>query len=77
MEATAAQQTRVLKMLESILDLPPSTLRGPEPITAFNWDSVAVMEFIARADSEFGVVLVPAGISNCERVRDLVALVAA
>jgi acyl carrier protein len=63
--------------LDEILDLPPGTLKGDEALDELEgWDSVAVITFIAMADSEFGAMLPPKEIAVCSNVRDLADLVA-
>jgi acyl carrier protein len=63
--------------LDEILDLPPGTLKGDESLEELEgWDSVAVITFIAMADSEFGAMLPPKEIAMCSNVSDLAGLVA-
>ena len=63
--------------LDEMLDLPPGTLKGNEALEEVEgWDSVAVITFIAMADSEFGAMLPPKEIAACRSVSDLLDLVA-
>jgi len=63
--------------LDEILDLPAGTLKGAEALEELEgWDSVAVITFIAMADSEFGAILPPKEIAVCRSVGDLADLVA-
>ena len=60
-----------------MLDLAPGTLTGGEELEGLDgWDSVAVITFIALADSEYGVVLPPKEIAACRTVGTLADLIA-
>jgi acyl carrier protein len=64
-----------LKM-DELLDLPVGTLKGGEALEDLeDWDSVAVISFIALADSEYGAVVPPKEIAACKTVDDLAALI--
>jgi len=64
--------------LDELLELPSGTT---QPGTALSdiaeWDSVAVISFIALSDSDYGVAVSPMRIAACRTVDDLAALVAA
>jgi len=63
-----------LSSLDKTLDLPAGTLTGAENLDDLeNWDSLAMMDYIALADSN-GVKLSPRQIRECERVDDLARL---
>jgi len=63
--------------LDEMLELPAGTLQGNEVLEQLEgWDSVAVITFIAMADSEFGAMLPPKEIAACHSVSDLADLVA-
>jgi len=62
--------------LDELLDLPPGTLRGGEALEDLeDWDSVAVISFIAMADTEYSVVLPPKEIAACKTVDDLAEMI--
>jgi len=62
--------------LDEMLDLAPGTLTGGEELEGLDgWDSVAVITFIALADSEYGVVLPPKEIAACRTVSTLADLI--
>jgi len=62
--------------LDEMLDLAPGTLTGGEELEGLDgWDSVAVITFIALADSEYGVVLPPKEIAACRKVSALADLI--
>lgn len=63
-----------LSALDNLLELPPGTLTGSEPLDDIeNWTSLAMVEYIALADSN-GVKLSPRQIRDCETVDDLARL---
>jgi acyl carrier protein len=63
--------------LDEILELEPGTIRGGEELNGLEaWDSVAVLSFIALADSEYGVALPPKEIAECRTTGDLAQLMA-
>jgi len=66
----------LLREIDDMLELPSGTLRGPEVLAELeNWDSMAVVTFIALADSAGSVTLSAKQIGHCETVSDLIALV--
>ncbi|HWQ52530.1 MAG TPA: hypothetical protein VN442_02520 [Bryobacteraceae bacterium] len=61
--------------LDDILELAPGTLRGPEKLEELgHWNSMAMMGFIALADSNNGARISPRQIPNCSTVADLLEL---
>lgn len=59
-----------------LLELAPGAVRGDIPLERLDgWDSVAVITFIALADSEYSVALPPKGIAECRSVDDLADLI--
>lgn len=58
--------------MDSLLELPEDTLRGPEKLDDLeNWNSLAMLGYIALADSNKGVKLSPRQIRNCNSIDDL------
>lgn len=69
-------RVELLCEIDKMLELPSGTLQGPEVLAELeNWDSMAVVTFIALADSAGGVTLSAKQIGNCETVNDLITLV--
>jgi acyl carrier protein len=69
-------RVEVYGKLEEVLDLAPGTLKGDMALKELEqWDSVAVVSFIAMADSDFGVILPPKSIAQCRVVDDLADLI--
>lgn len=62
--------------MNEILELEPGTLRGKEPLDELTgWDSMAMVEFQAFADAEFGVNLDAGHIEACQTIDQLMQLV--
>jgi acyl carrier protein len=63
--------------LEQLLEAPPGTIRAETQLSAIDeWDSMAVIGFIAMADADYGVVVSPQRLSTCNTVADLATLIA-
>lgn len=72
---TMNQQT-FLAQLDEILELPKGTLQGGEALADLeNWDSLAMMSFIALASDPYETTLSPRAIAGCKTVTDLMTLV--
>jgi acyl carrier protein len=64
-----------LTSLDEILQLEAGTLQGPEKLEDFPlWDSTAIIEFMALADSNNGAKLAPRDLAACVTVEDLLSL---
>lgn len=62
--------------MDALLGLDPGTLKGPEKLDDLEqWDSVALLEFIALTDTH-GVQLSPRQIVRCTTVAELLGLAA-
>lgn len=62
--------------LEELLELSGGTLHGGQALDKLpEWDSLAVISFIALADSTYGVMLQPKKINECKTVDDLARLI--
>lgn len=65
-----------LNMIDDILELSPGTLKGDESLKSLeNWDSLAVVSFIASVHALLGVTLEPKKLKACTSVPELMALV--
>lgn len=61
-----------LRSLDDQLGLPAGTLKGPEELESLEqWDSMAMVGFIALVDSNNGLKLSPKQIAACCTVQDL------
>jgi acyl carrier protein len=61
-----------LEALEELLRLPGGSLKGSERLTDLNqWDSLAMIEFVAMVDERFGIEILPEDVRKCRTVDDL------
>jgi acyl carrier protein len=67
-----------LPLLDEMLELPAGTLKGPEKLQDLdNWNSLAMVSFVALADEHFDATVSPRRFVNCETVNDLLSLIKA
>ncbi|HBY55531.1 MAG TPA: hypothetical protein DEG23_01780 [Coxiellaceae bacterium] len=65
-----------LMAFSELLEIESGTIKGNEELIFIdNWDSLAVLGFIALADKKFGKILKPDDISRAKTVRDLINLI--
>jgi acyl carrier protein len=65
----------LLLEVDKILGLRPGTLRGEERLDELeNWDSTALISFVALAEGQNGVQISPVQIVGCSTVDDLIRL---
>lgn len=75
--ARPAASAEFLRSLEEMMELPPATLSGDDALAGTaEWNSLAVLEFMALADSQFGVTPGVERIGACVTFNDLYALLA-
>jgi acyl carrier protein len=68
-------KTMFYERLEEIMNLKKGTIRGDEQLDKLrNWDSVALMTFIAFVDEEFSIRVTGKQVIKCQTIGDLVAL---
>jgi acyl carrier protein len=61
--------------MDEILGLRAGTIRGPEKLDELeNWDSTALIGFVAIAEANSGMSISPHQIVNCSTVADLLQL---
>lgn len=64
-----------LLALDEMLELDPGTLTGAEELESLeNWDSLAVISFIALVDEKLGLVVEGEKLAKAKTVGDLLAL---
>jgi len=62
--------------LEEMLELPPDTIKAEDNLDQVpNWDSMAVVSFIAMADARYGRSVAATRLRSCRSVDDLFALI--
>jgi len=58
-----------------MLEMESGTIEGDEPLNDLpGWDSMAIISFIALADSKLGVLVSPAALASARTVEDLIKL---
>ena len=68
-------RSEFLLELDQLLELAPATLQGPEKLEELEqWNSMAMIGFIALADTNNGVRVSPRQIVNCATIDDLLRL---
>jgi len=60
--------------LEVLLEREPGTIDGTEHLSSLNWDSMAILEFIAMADQKYSVSVPAAQIVESSTVANLLAV---
>jgi len=64
------------QQMDELFELPPGTLKGPEALESIeNWNSMAVVGFIALVDEHFQYAVSPRQFANCRTVNDLLGLI--
>ena len=64
-----------LNSLDELLELPPETLKGPERLEDLEqWNSMAMIGFLALVDTHSGGVLSARQIAQSKTVSDLLKL---
>ena len=64
-----------LLAMDNLLELPQGTLQGSESLDDLdNWNSLAMVEYIALVDSNTGAKVSPRQIRDCETVDQLAQL---
>ncbi len=68
---------KFLTMMDEILELSPGTIRGEEHLADLeDWDSLTLISFMAKVNMNYGKILSPQLIAQCETVDDLLKLTA-
>lgn len=69
-------KTQFLDHLSEVLEVPVGTLSGDEKLSDLEeWNSMAMVSFIAFADEHFGKTLSPRQFAACDTIDDLSMLV--
>jgi acyl carrier protein len=72
------ERSQFLLRMDELLDLEPGTLKGDEALDSLeNWNSLAVIGFMAMANEDTGAVLSPKQISACSTVSELAKMASA
>lgn len=71
-------ETRKIEMLEEMMELEAGTLKADTVLSDIEeWDSIALISFIALMDDEFDKVIKGSVIKQAKTVSDLMALMEA
>ena len=71
------QPSDFYRLLDEVLELDAGTLRGDEKLEDVeNWDSLAVISYIALVDEQFGIVIDSELLMEAKTVSDLYNLAA-
>lgn len=69
------KKSEFVEMIEQIVEADEGTLSGSESLRELDgWDSLAVIQFIARVDENFGITLTPKRLVECKTIDDLAGL---
>lgn len=64
------------RKLEELLEVSSGSLNTDSVLAEIEeWDSIAVVSFIALADADYGAAVSPKGITECRVVGDLADLI--
>jgi acyl carrier protein len=67
--------TKLVDKLCEVLQVPEGSLTGSEELQSLeNWNSLAVLGFMAAVDEHYGITLSPERIMSCKTVNDLLGL---
>ena len=70
------QAETFLREIETALELPAGSLKGDEVLADLpEWDSLAVISFIALVDEKLGLAVDGEALANAKTIPDLLALV--
>jgi acyl carrier protein len=65
-----------LRQMDELFELPSGTLKGPEALESLeNWNSMAMVGFIALVDEHFQYAVSPRQFANCNTVNDLLGMI--
>ena len=68
------QKSEFLDSFRQLLEKDPGPLTGEEPLTGIGWDSLAIVQFLAFTDEQFGVTVSPNRVRQCRTANDILAL---
>jgi len=69
------ERSEFLCLLDELIELEPGTLKGEETLDSLeNWNSLAVIGYMALVNDHYGVIVSPKQISACTTIDELMAL---
>jgi acyl carrier protein len=69
-----SKENQLLEIVAEILEVETDEISLETKLDEENWDSLAVVSFIAEADSEFNTILSPKSVSSAKSVKELFEL---
>jgi acyl carrier protein len=67
------KRDELLRQLESLVEVKPGTLRGPEELSALpGWDSLTQVSFVVIVERAIGIKPTVKQMADCRTVQDLV-----
>ena len=70
-----SKETKLLEIVADILECEIDEVSLETELNEATWDSLAIVSFMAEADSEFGKTLSPAEVGAVKSVKDLLDLI--
>jgi len=70
-----SKETKLIEIVADILEFEIDEVSLETVLDDGSWDSLAVVSFMAEADSEFGKTLSPTKVSSVASVKDLLDLI--
>ena len=68
------EKEQFLALIDELLELDSGTLKGDEELDSVDWNSIAVIGFMALVDEHFELSVSPASVARCKTVDDLAGL---
>lgn len=76
MQDSSFDNERFFRAMEKLVNAAPRSLDGTCSLASLkNWDSLAILEFMVMADSDFNSDVPPDEVAACKTMGDLAALV--
>lgn len=69
------KENKFIEIVAEILELESTEVNLEMALDEDNWDSLAIVSFIAEADSEFDKILSPKDVSSVNSVKELFDLI--
>ncbi len=70
-----SKETKLLEIVADILECEVDEISLETELDEATWDSLAIVSFMAEADSEFGKTLSPNEVGAVKSVKDLLDLI--
>lgn len=73
---TPLASKEIYRKMEGLLNASPNSIQGSEELGNLrSWDSLAILEFIVLADTDYKSDVQPTDIAECKTVDDLARLI--